>query len=105
MGDTVIAPLKVIAGSGQLLALSGTTAAAFSAVGAQTRAVALALAPTATATGCTVTITHAGTAATTSTDLFIKTTDPPIIVGCGPGDIVNMKPLASCNAYLTELSH
>lgn len=98
-------PWKVIPGSGQELSLSGTTEAAFTnAVGSQTRAIALSLAPTATATACLVTITQAGTAATVSTDILVKTTDPPLILGCSPGDKVTAKPLASCNLYLTELT-
>ncbi len=106
MKSLPIAPWKVIPGTGQSLSLSGTTAGAFAnAVGKQTYAVWLSIAPTATPTGAEVTITNAATGASTSTDIFLKTTDPGLIIGCAPGDTVAAKALATCVMYLTELTH
>lgn len=106
MKSIAIAPWKVIPGTGQSLSLSGTTEAAFSnAVGEQTYAIWLSIAPTATPTGAEITITNAGTAAGASTDIFLKTTDPGIVLGCAPGDTITGKALASCVVYLTELTH
>lgn len=77
-------------------------------MGAQTRAVMLALAPTATATGAVfrITSTSVNAAATAAgLDFFIKTTDPPLIVACKPGDKVHAIGIAACTAYLSELTH
>ena len=104
-----VAPLKVIAGSGQSLALTATTNAHFTnAVGPETFAIAVSLAPAATAYGANITVTakngaNNGTAATASADYFIKSTDPPAILGCAPGDIVNVYPTANGTAYMSEL--
>ncbi len=100
-----IAPWRPIFGSGQSLAVSSGASSTFSnAVGSQTYAIALSLAPTATATGCLVSISHAGTAATATHDILIKTTDPLRVFACGPGDKVSAYGLAACTLYLTELT-
>ena len=101
-----VAPWRPIPGTGQSLSLTATTAATFTnAVGGQTRAIAVSLAPAATASGALIRITQAGTNATASLEFFIKTTDPPQILGCSPGDKVSVYPLANGTAYLTELTN
>jgi hypothetical protein len=105
-GWTPVSPWKVIPGSGQSLANAGSTSTTFTnAMGAQTRAIAISLAPTATATAALVTITHNGAASSATTDILVKTTDPPLILGCDPGDKVSVWGLAAVTAYLTELTH
>jgi hypothetical protein len=99
-------PWKIIAGSGQSLANAGGASSKFAnAVGTETRAIAISLAPTATPTAALVTVTHGGSASTASTDLLVKTTDPPFILGVSPGDQVTVWGLAAVTAYLTELTH
>ncbi|HTO43135.1 MAG TPA: hypothetical protein VML56_03590 [Burkholderiales bacterium] len=106
-----VAPWKPIPGSGQSLAVgSGSSSTFTNAVGAITgstamHAIALSLAPTATATGALIKISQAGTAATATSDILIKTTDPPLIVAVAPGDKVSAYGLAACTCYLTELSN
>ena len=105
-GWTPISPWKVIQGSGQSLGVnSGSSTTFTNAVGTSTYAIAISLAPTASATGALVRIAKAGTAATASTDILIKTTDPPLVLGVSPGDKVSCYGLAACTAYLTELTH
>ena len=105
-GWTTIAPWKVIPGTGQSLANAGSASSKFTnKVGTETRAIAISLAPTATPTGALVTITPAGTASSATTDILVKTTDPPLILGCSPGDQVTVWGLAAVTAYLTELTH
>lgn len=97
------APWRPIPGTGQSLALNNGSDANFNAVGTQTRAVWLALAPAATAAGCLVRVGHAATA---STDMLIKTTDPGVVIACGPGDVIHAWGLAaSLTLYLTELTN
>lgn len=113
MGWECIAPWKIIPGTGQSLSLtSGDNQHFANAVGKQTRAIAVSLAPlaAASATGyALVTVSPpnggTGTAATASTDYMVKTSDPPQIIGCGPGDIVNVYAAANGTAFLVELTH
>lgn len=98
-------PWRIIDGSGQSLAVTTSSATFTNAVGSETRAIAISLAPIATATGALVKIDKAGSAATASQDLLVKTTDPPLIIGVSPGDKVSCLGLAACTAYLTELTH
>lgn len=101
MGWMPISPWKVKDGSGQSVAytLSGTATSA--AVGAETYAVYLSC-----ITGnCMVRINSPGTAATASKDVLLKTTDPPLILGCGPGDKVNVFGIAAGTLYIAELTH
>lgn len=102
-----IAPWRPIAGTGQSLSLNNGSSASFTnAVGNETRAIWLSLAPAATASGCLVKISQAGTAATATSDIFIKTTDPGVVIACGPGDKVTAYGLAaSLTLYLTELTN
>lgn len=75
-------------------------------MGAQTRACALSLAPAATAFVALVTITNGGAAATATTDIAIKSTDPPLVLGCGSGDKVAVFGVgATGTLYVTELTH
>lgn len=99
-----VAPWRPIPGTGQSLSLSSGADANFTnAVGAETRAVALSLAPATTASGCLVRINHAASA---STDILLKTTDPPLIMACSPGDVIHAWGLASSlTLYLTELTN
>lgn len=105
-GWTPQSPWRVIDGSGQSLAVSNGASSTFTnKVGTETRGIAISLAPTATAAGALVRIDPAGTAASATTDILIKTTDPPLILGVTPGDKVSVWGLAAVTAYLTELSH
>jgi hypothetical protein len=107
-GWTPIAPWKVIPGTGQSLAVSSGASSTFTnAVGSQTRCIQLSFAPTATAasSNCTVRISQAGTAATAVLDLLVKGTDPPVLVGCEPGDKVSAWGIVAGVLYLTEMSH
>lgn len=71
-----------------------------SAVGAETRALALSV-----ITGnCLVRISKASIASA-SLDFLIKTTDPPIILGCSPGDKVSAWGLAAGTLQMCELTH
>jgi hypothetical protein len=100
------APWGPIAGSGQSLAVgSGSSSTFTNAVGSETRAILLSLAPTATPTGALFRISQAGTAATATLDLLVKTTDIPLVVRVSPGDKVSAFGLAACTAYLTELTN
>jgi hypothetical protein len=110
MGDTRISLWHAKPGSGQSLAVSSgsssTFANALNALGDnQTRAFLISLAPTATATGALVKVSQAGTAATATSDILIKTTDPPLLLECAPGDKVSCYGLAACTAYLCEMTH
>lgn len=99
---------KIIAGSGQSLSLTSGSAASFTnKVGSQTYLVAVKLAPAATAFIATVRISQAGTAATASTDYAIASSDPPQILGCNPGDKVNVLQSSgsTATAYLCELTY
>jgi hypothetical protein len=100
------APWRPIPGTGQTLALNNGSDAGFTnAVGAQTRAVWLSMEPAATASGCLVTISQAGTAATVNGDMFLKTTDPGLVIACSPGDKIHAWGLAaSLKLHLTELT-
>lgn len=101
------APWRPIPGTGQTLALSSGADTGFTnAVGAQTRCIWLSMEPAATASGCLVTVSQAGTAATATGDLFLKTTDPGLLVMCSPGDKVHAWGLAaSLKLHLTEMTN
>lgn len=103
MGWNPVSPWKVIQGTGQSLSVSNATASSFTnAVGSSTQAILLSV----ITANCLVTITHAASsAATATTDVLIKYTDPPMILGCNPGDKVSAYGLAACTLYLAELTH
>lgn len=105
-GATKVAPWKPIAGTGQSLGLSSGASAAFTnAVGLQTYAVYISLAPAATAAGAIFKLSQAGTAASATLDILVKTTDPPLLVGCAPGDKITGWGLAAgLTAYIVELT-
>lgn len=108
MGWELDSPWKIVSGSGQTLALTATTETHFAnTVGAngQTRAVQINLAPATTAYGVLIRITGSGAAATSALDYFLKSTDPPAVLGCAPGDSVHLFPTANGTAYLCELTH
>lgn len=99
MGWTPISPWKVKDGSGQTVpyTLSGT--ASSTAVGAQTYAVSLSC-----ITGnCVVRI--GANAATATKDVLLKSTDPARVLGCAPGDKVNVFGIAAGTLYMAELTH
>lgn len=104
-GWTTTAPWKLIAGSGQTLAVTTSSAGFTNVMGPETRAFAISLEPTVTATGATVRVTAAALAATTAEGIFIKTTDGPLVVGCTPGEKVTVIGLAAATAHLVELTH
>lgn len=98
-------PWKLVDGSGQTLAVTTSDAGFANALGGETRAFAISLEPTATATGAWVRVSNASLAATAGKDMFIKTTDPPLVVGCTPGEHVHVIGIAACTACLVELTH
>ena len=101
-----VAPWRPIPGTGQSLAVaSGSSSTFTNAVGSQTRAIWLNL-TAAAAAQAVIRITQAGTAATATLDLMIKWTDPPIVIGCSPGDKVSAFGVtAASTLYLTELTN
>jgi len=106
-GYTVV-PWKPIPGTGQTLSLTSGTAGTFTnAVGTATYAIAVRLAPAATAYLGTLTVSHAGTAATASTDYPIGSGDPPQIIACMPGDKVSLYQASGSTgtAVMCELTH
>jgi hypothetical protein len=107
-GWTPLSPWKPIAGSGQSLAVGAGASSTFAnAVGGETRCIQLSFAPTATAasSNCVVRISPAGTAASATLDLLVKGTDPPLYIGCDPGDKVSAWGIVAGVLYLTEMSH
>lgn len=110
MSGMRIAQWRPIAGSGQSLTLAASTNQAFAnPIGSQTYAIAVSLAPASTAAYALVTISAAnggtGTAATASKDYMIKTSDPPQILACTPGEIVNVYSSATGTAFMVGLTH
>lgn len=107
-GWTPLSPWKIIEGTGRSVAVAnGSSTKDATAMGAQTRACQLTLAPQTTAMAATVTITNAGNEAATATkDLVLKSTDPPLVIGCAPGDQIQVWGLgATGTLYITEMSH
>lgn len=101
MGWTVIAPWRAIEGSGQALTVPNGSTVTSTAVGSQTYAVLLSV-----ITGnCLVRISKAGNAATTTTDVLVKTTDPPIVLSIRPGEKVSAYGLAAGTLYMCEMTH
>lgn len=107
-GWTPLSPFKIIEGTGRSVAVaSGSATVDTVAMGGQTRLCYLTLAPQATAMAATITITGAGNEAPTATkDLVLKSTDPGIILGCSPGDKVQVWGLgATGTLYITEITY
>lgn len=99
MSWTTVAPWKPILGSGQSKAFtSGASATFTNAVGARTHAIYI----SAITANCLVKL---ATAATATTDLLVKSTDGPTVIGCSPGDVVSVWGLGAGTAYLCELTH
>lgn len=94
---------RPIAGSGRSLAVSsGANSTDTVAMGLQSYACQL----SAITGNVLVTISHAGnTAATATTDMLVKSTDPPIQVACAPGDKVSAWGLGAATLYIVELTH
>jgi|SRR5579859_3622370 len=107
MSWTPIAPFKVIAGTGRSVAVASSANTTDTvAMGAQTRACVLSLTPAATAYAAMVTIQPSGVAATATKDICLKSTDPPLVVGCSPGDKIAVWGLAATGTlFVTELTH
>ena len=98
-----ISPWKIIPGSGQTVTAGAAGEEAFTnAVGSETMAIAIRLAPAATAYLATVRI---GGTATSSTDYPIASTDPPQVLGIGPGQTVTVYFGAAGSAQMCELTH
>ena len=99
MASISVAPWRLIPGTAQKVVTSAASAAA-TAVGLQTRAILVAV-----TTDSHIKITNNGAAATTS-DLLVKASWPPIVLGCQPGDVVTVIEDASAGAlYMQELTH
>ena len=101
-GWTPTTPWRIIEGSGQSLSVTSAQDNAFTtALGSQTRAVYISV-----ITGnCLVRISEGGIAATATGDALVKSTDPPQIFGCTPGDKLHVWGLATATAYICELTH
>lgn len=102
-----VAPWRPKPGTGQSLAVANGSSATFTnAVGldGQTRAILISLAPQTTAAGALVKITQTGAAATATDEVFVKTTDPPLLLAVSPGDKVSVYGTAVGTAYLVELT-
>jgi hypothetical protein len=106
-GQVPLSHAKIIKGTGRAVAVaagSNTTDAV--AMGPQTRFCALSLAPAATGYVALVTISQGGTAATATADLAIKSSDPPLLVGCAPGDKVSVWGITGTGElYVTEMTY
>jgi len=99
MGWNLIAPWKLQVGKAQVVAV-GAAHAESTALGAYTNAVLLS-----STTNCHVRIGRPGLAAV-ATDTLIKASDPPIVLGCAPGDEVSViQDAAAGNLSITELTH
>ena len=93
-----VRPWKPINGTGQALTVPNGGHVESTAVGSSTYAVWLSV-----ITGnCLVKITNGGTAASASTDMLLKTTDPGVWVGVMPGDKVSAWGLAAGTLYMCE---
>lgn len=89
-------------GAGQSKAFTSGAAASFTnAIGANTFAVAISV----ITANCLVSITATGAAATATSDFLIKSSDPPVIFACAPGDHVSVWGLGAGTAYLAEMTH
>jgi hypothetical protein len=104
MAWSVIRLWKPISGKGQSLSLSTGTAGNFTAVGAQTYAVAIRLAYAATPYMAFVRV--GGGSAAAETDFPICSNDPPQLIACGAGDVVSVYQASGSTqtAYLAELT-
>lgn len=94
-----IAPWRPVPGTGQNVSI-GASSAASTAFGAQTRAILV------SALGnCHVRIGSSPTAV--ATDTLVKSSDPPVVFGCGPGDklAVIQDGAATGNLNITELTN
>lgn len=97
MAWNLVAPWKLA--KAQTVAI-GAAAAASTAMGAHTQAVLLC-----TTSNCHVRIGQPGVVAV-ATDTLIKASDPPIVLGCSPGDEVSVIEDAAVGTLsLTELTH
>lgn len=107
MGGWVpVSPWKLIDGSGQSATTGiGAAAAITNPMGVETRAFAISLQPTATATAALVRVTNAGTVATATQGILVKTTDDPLVIGCSPGDRISVFGIAAVTANVCELTH
>jgi hypothetical protein len=55
---------------------------------------------------CLVTISQAGTAATSSGDVLLKTSDPPLVLACQPGDKIHAWGLGGASIlYAVEMTY
>jgi|SRR6185437_6122466 len=96
-----VSPWRTIDGKGQSVTLTNGAGASFTnAVGPQTYAVEI----SATA-NCLVRINSNGATASATKDVLVKGTDPPLVLGCGPGDSVSVWGLGAGAAYLSEMTH
>ncbi len=99
MSWTTVAPWKPILGSGQSAAFtSGASATFTNPVGARTHAILISV----ITANCLVKL---ATAAAATSDILVKSTDGPLIIGCAPGDHVSVWGLGAGTAYLCELTH
>lgn len=88
-------------GTAQSLTLGATAVAFGSNVGNYTQALML----TCTGANIHILVSPGGRdVPTASTGTLVKTTDPPLVVGCGPGDNVNCFG-SGATVSLTELTH
>ena len=94
---------RPIVGSGRAVAIAnGSNTTDTVAMGTQTYACLV----SATGSNCMITLQHGGVAATATTDILLKTTDPPLLLACAPGDKISTYGLTTTgNVYVTEMTH
>lgn len=98
-----VALWRPIAGTGRIVTSgSGSSVTDSVAMGAQTYACYL----SAITDNVMITLQHGGVAATATTDMLLKTSDPPLILGCAPGDKIAAYGLGGAGVvYIVELTH
>lgn len=97
----VVVPYKISPGTYQLGTLASATAGAFTKVGAQTYAILIAV----EASTATYALVSTDATASSTVGFPIKSSDPPIILGCAPGTVVSWFGEGTGVIALAELSH
>lgn len=102
MSYAKLRPWRPIDGTGQSTAFTaGAAAAVTNAMDSQTYAVRLC----ATGGDCLVRISNAGTAATATNDVYVKSTDMPVEIGCQPGEKISVWGIGTGTLFCVDLTH
>lgn len=104
MGWSPISPWKFVVGGAQKVPFTSASASS-AAIGATTRSETRAILVRVT-TDAHIRITTANEATAVTTDWLIRSSDPPLVFGCTPGDLVSVIQDASAGYLsLQELTH